>query len=458
MRCPRVLIAGTHSGCGKTTAVCAVLSLLKRRGVRVSALKCGPDYIDPMFHRAVLGVPSANLDSFFCSGELLRSTLAAHAGDVTVIEGVMGYYDGTGPEGTDNSTFTVSRAVSAPVILVVNGAGSSVSALAVLQGFCDFAPGSDIRGVIFNAVSAGTYERLRELTLRRFGGRVRPLGYIPKLPEECLLGSRRLGLVTPETLPETGEKLDRLCRLCAGTLDTDGILALAQTAPEVEAPRPHLPRLPSPVTLAVARDQAFSFLYEDTLRLFRELGAQTVFFSPLADQPVPEGAAGLLLPGGYPELFAETLEKNRRAADSVRDAVRAGMPVIAECGGFQYLGERLDGRRMCGVLPHESADTGRLVRFGYVTLTAGRAGVFGGAGITLPAHEFHYYDSTDCGCDLTAGKPGGRSWDCAVYTETMYAGYPHLYLAACPGAAWSFLQKCVEFKENRHADNGTGGH
>lgn len=449
MVCPRVLIAGTGSGCGKTTAVCALLRLFKERGLGVSALKCGPDYIDPMFHRAVLGVPSGNLDPFFCDGGLLRSTLAARAGgDLTLLEGAMGYFDGTGESGTDNSAYTVARATRSPVVLVVNGRGASTSILAVLEGFLNFVPDGGIRGVILNDVSPGTYENLKTLIRRRFGDKISPLGYIPRLPEECVLGFRHLGLVTPEELSDFHEKLERLGELCRGTLDVEGILALGRTAPELDFPPADVPKLPR-VTVALARDAAFSFLYDETLRLFEAMGAEVRFFSPLCDEPIPEGASGLYLPGGYPELYADTLEKNRRAAGSVREAVVSGMPTIAECGGFQYLGRALDGHRMCEVLPHESENTGHLVRFGYVTLTAKTPGLFGDAGITIPGHEFHYYDSTECGRGFTARKTNGKTWECGVYTDTLYAGYPHLYLPARVPAAVSFLQKCAEFKERQ---------
>ncbi|MBQ3816619.1 MAG: cobyrinic acid a,c-diamide synthase, partial [Clostridia bacterium] len=172
-------------------------------------------------------------------------------------------------------------------------------------------------------------------------------------------------------------------------------------------------------------------------------------FSPLADEPVPEAADGLLLPGGYPELHAERLEESGIFRESVKNAVLSGLPTIAECGGFQVLGEKLAGHRMCGVLPHESEDRGKLVRFGYCTLTAKSDGLLGKAGTTLPAHEFHYYDSTDCGSDFAAEKPNGKRWDCAVHTERLWAGYPHLYLPACPDAAESFYRSCLEHKEKQ---------
>ena len=441
---PRVLFAGTSSGCGKTTATTAVLTLLKRRGIGVTAAKCGPDYIDPMFHEAVLGVPSFNLDPFFCGGNLLRSLLAENGGSLCAAEGVMGYYDGTGPEG-ENSTFAAARETGCPVVLVVNGRGASLSLLAVLEGFLRFSPDSGIRGVLFTGVTAMTYAQLKKWTEARFGGEIAVVGYIPRLPEDCLLTSRHLGLVTPGEVADLAEKLDKTADLCAETVDLDALLALAESAPALEYDPPRIPRM-RPVRIAMAWDGAFCFYYRDTLRLLEKMGAEIVPFSPLADEAVPDDADGLLLGGGYPELHAQTLERNERARESVRRAVSSGMPTIAECGGFQYLGETLAGHRMCGVLPHESENTGRLVRFGYCTLTAASDGLLGPVGTTLPAHEFHYYDSTENGADFRAAKQSGRSWTCAVHTESLYAGYPHLFLPASLGAAEAFYQKCLAYQ------------
>ena len=447
--CPRVLIAGTASGCGKTTAVCAILTLLRRRGVGVTAAKCGPDYIDPMFHRSVLGVPSANLDPFFCEESLLRALLAAHAGEATVIEGVMGYYDGTGRDGTEYSTYSVAAATQTPVVLVVDARGAAASLLAVLEGFLRFRPDSRIVGVLFRGASPMTYAMLEKLLEARFGGAVRPLGYIPKLPEDCVLASRHLGLITAAEIAELREKLEKIADLCADTVDVDALLALARSAPPIAYDAPAVVRR-APVTIAAARDAAFCFYYDDTLALLERMGASICFFSPLADEPLPEEADGLLLGGGYPELYAETLEKNASARESVRRAVTRGLPTIAECGGFQYLGRSLCGRAMCGALPHESADAGRLVRFGYLTLTAQRAGLLGENGTVLRAHEFHYYDSTACGGDFTAEKPSGRRWTCAIHTDTLYAGYPHLFLPADSKAADAFYSACLKYKEKKH--------
>ena len=446
MKQPRILLAGTSSGSGKTTAVCAVLTLLKRRGMRVTAFKCGPDYIDPMFHESVLGAPSANLDPFFCDANRLRSILAENAGELCVVEGVMGYYDGTGADGTDNSTYTVARETGTPVILVINGRGAAASLLAAAEGFLRFVPDSGIAGVLFNNTSPAVCRTLAAQARERFGNRLRVVGCIPKLPEECVLASRHLGLVTAQEISELQELIGRIADLCEKTIDLDALLELAGSAPDLEFSPPPVPLLP-PVRLAVARDAAFCFYYRDTLRLLEKMGAELLPFSPLQDEPVPETADGLLLGGGYPELYAEILEKNETARESVRRAVCGGLPTIAECGGFQYLGQTLGGYRMCGVLPHESADTGSLVRFGYVTLTARVPGLLGDAGTTLHAHEFHYYDSTDSGTDFRAVKPGGRSWDCGVHRGSLYAGYPHLCLYADLRSAEAFYRKCLEYKE-----------
>lgn len=456
MNKPRVLIAGTSSGSGKTTAVCAVLELLKRRNLKVKACKCGPDYIDPMFHTAVLNVPSANLDPFFCEPSLLRKLLAGNSGDdLTVIEGVMGYYDGTGPDGTDNSSFTVADVTDTPAVLVVDAKGAAASLLALIEGFVNFKKDSRIRGVIFNRMSAGTYTLVKGLMKDRFGDSLLPAGYIPRLPDECVIPSRHLGLVTSAEIEDLKGKIGAAADACEKTLDVDALISIAAAAGELpydgeididsDVNSLGLTEKSGRVKIAVAKDAAFCFYYKDTLSLLEKYGAEIVTFSPLENEPVPEGAAGLLLGGGYPELYVDQLERNTVSRASVAQAVRSGMPTIAECGGFQYLGRTLDGRLMCGALTHSSFPAGRLVRFGYVTLTAKEDGLFGSAGTILRGHEFHYWDSSDNGDSFTAVKPGGRQWDCVVYGPSLYAGYPHLFLPSNPEAAASFYRKCLEY-------------
>ena len=444
---PRVIFAGTSSGSGKTAAVCAVLSLLKRRGVGVRSCKCGPDYIDPMFHRAVLGIGSSNLDPFFCDADLLRYLTADCPQDtLTVVEGVMGYYDGTGEDGTDNSTYTVASRTETPVILVVNARGAAVSLVAAVEGFLRYRPDSRIRGVLFSRMSAMNYKNVAGLMQKRFGDEVIPVGYIPELPEDCLIPSRHLGLITAGEIEDLSRRLEKTADLCETTVDLDAVLRIAAEAGEPPYAAPEIPRY-EPIRIAAARDDAFCFYYDDTIRLLEKMGAEIAYFSPLADEPVPPDADGLFLGGGYPELHAAELEANRTARESVARAVAQGMPTIAECGGFQYLGKELAGREMCGVLPHGSFGTGKLVRFGYVTLTAQEDGLLGPPGTVLKAHEFHYWDSTENGSAFRAVKPSGRGWECGVTTETLYAGYPHLYLLSCIPAASAFYKKCILYKE-----------
>ena len=449
MKLPRILVAGTSSGSGKTTAACALLSLIKRRGLTVKACKCGPDYIDPMFHKTVSGVPCTNLDPFFCNGNLLKYLLCCNTGEhFTVIEGVMGYYDGTGMGNTDNSTFTVADQTDTPVILVVDAKSSAISALAVIEGFLRFVPESHIKGVLFNRMSPMNYQNIKALMSDRFGNAVVPVGFIPELPEDCHIPSRHLGLVTAAEIKDLAGRLRKTADLCEETVELDAILAIADKAFDLEFSELAVKHFES-INLAVACDQAFCFYYDSTLKMFEKMGASLKFFSPLADEEVPPESDGLLIGGGYPELYSDRLEANMHSKESICKAVASGMPTIAECGGFQYLGKELDGHEMCGVLSHSSTKTEHLVRFGYITLEAQKKGVLGPVGTVLKAHEFHYWDSTDNGNAFKAKKPNGKEWECAVMTDTIYAGYPHLFLPADIPAAEEFYKKCLNYKESR---------
>ena len=406
-----------------------------------------------MFHESVLGIPSANLDSFFCDGNLLRCLLSENGGELAVIEGVMGYYDGSysnNSGGYSNySTYTVASETQTPVVLVIDGKGACASLIALLEGFVSFVPDSQIRGVIFNNLTASTYSILKKLVDERFSGRVEPLGYIPKLSDECILGSRHLGLVTAAEVSDLREKLDKIADLCAATLDIERLISIAENADALEFTPPEI-HSHAPIRLALARDKAFCFYYKDTLALLTKMGAEIVGFSPLANESVPD-ADGLYLGGGYPELYADRLQANTLTSESIYAAVKSGMPTIAECGGFQYLGQTLEGSKMCGVLPHDTNNTGKLVRFGYVDLISRVDSLFDPAGTRLRAHEFHYYDSSDNGDGFDAVKPSGKSWRAGVLTERLYAGYPHLWLYSNLGAAESFYRKCLEYRAEKQA-------
>ncbi len=446
---PRVLFAGVSSGCGKTTVTCAVLQALINRGLRLHAFKCGPDYIDPMFHERVIGARGSNLDLFFYAPDTVRYLLAKNAAeaDVSILEGVMGYYDGQGINSLEKSTYEIARETGSPAVLVVNGRGMAFSAMAVIRGFLSAVPESGIRGVILNNVSAPTYALLKEAILEQFGGAVKPLGHLPPMPD-CAFESRHLGLVTAGEIADVRAKLNRLAAQAEQSIDLDGLLALAGESEPVRYAPPVVRKFETPVRVAVAMDRAFCFYYRDNLELLREMGAELYPFSPLADAALPACDA-LYLGGGYPELHLDALSGNSAMRRAVRDALAGGMPCIAECGGFMYLTEAIEGRPMVGALPGTCKNQGKLVRFGYVTLTAKQDNLLCRAGEQISAHEFHYYDAEEPGGAFTARKRRGAPWDCAFATERLYAGYPHLPFYANPRFAENFYATAAAYRSER---------
>ncbi len=436
----RVLIAGTNSGCGKTTVTCALLSVLKRRGLDVRAFKCGPDYIDPMFHRKVIGVPSYNLDPFFCNKEQLRDSLSLRGGDIAVVEGVMGFYDGIGTEG-HASTYEIAKSTSTPVILIVNAKGMYTSAGAILRGFSEYKPENNICGVIFNGVSPMMYESLKKIAE---SAGVKPLGCLPS-DETISVGSRHLGLITAEEIEDIRIKIDRLGELAEKYFDIDGIISLAAGAERLEPSEKAAP-LEKHVRVAVAKDEAFCFMYEENIELLKQLGCEICFFSPIHDKKLPENISGLWLPGGYPELYLDKLSKNREMLSAVNSSISSGLPTVAECGGFLYLHKSLDGYPMAGAIEAEAFKTKKLQRFGYITLTAKKDNLFCRAGEKINAHSFHYYESSDNGNSFIAEKPfSDRNFCCVHASETLYAGFPHIYLPSNPSFAEAFVEKAEKF-------------
>ena len=447
-RIPRIVLAGTNSGCGKTTVSCAVMQAFVNRGLKVGAFKCGPDYIDPMFHSRIIGAKSSNLDPYFFDRNTMNFLLANGGSDcgINIIEGVMGFYDGLGMDAPRASTYDVSQMTESPVVLVVGARGASLSVLAVIHGFLTMVPDNRICGVILNQCTASTYKMLADAILRRFEGRVRPLGFLPAIPD-CALESRHLGLVTAAEVADLKEKLQLLAAQAEKSLDLDGILALAAEADELEFEPIALKKGSKPVRIAVARDRAFCFYYEDSLQALREMGAELVDFSPLSDTALPENIQGLYLGGGYPELYTAQLSENEAMRGAIRAALRQGLPCIAECGGFMYLTEAIGDAPMVGALPGKSYDTGKLVRFGYVRLRAERDNLLCRAGEEIPGHEFHHWDSEQPGSDFRAVKDSGRSWACVTADEKLYAGYPHFHFYANPRFAENFYAACEKESE-----------
>ena len=444
----RILIAGTGSGCGKTTVVCAILQALKNRGLDVASFKCGPDYIDPMFHSEIIGTPSTNLDLYFAGEELARGLFLKHSAELNVIEGVMGYYDGLSMQSTESSSWHVAQTLNAPAILIVNGRGMALSAAAVVKGFQTMRSPSGIAGVILNRVSPMTYPHLKAVIEQECS--VHVYGYMPT-NEACSLESRHLGLVTAQEVSDLREKMQTLATQAEKSIELDALIELMQTQPDMEAEIPAANKM-ADVRIAVARDKAFCFYYRDNLELLEELGATLIPFSPLEDKELPE-CDGLYLGGGYPELYTGQLSQNKTMRESVKNAVQDGLPTIAECGGFMYLTDRIADAEMTGVIHGDCTDMKKLVRFGYAEFSAAEESLLFEKGGSVRGHEFHHWDTTLPGEALTAKKPTGRGWKCAYTTETLYAGYPHLYLMSNPKLAERFIQKCYE-RKMRHETHG----
>lgn len=429
------LLAAPRSGSGKTTMTCALLMALKRRGCAPCAFKSGPDYIDPMFHRAVLGVESRNLDLFFSAPETVRTLYARGAAGhgAAVCEGAMGFYDGLGGVSDRASAWHLADTLGLPVLLVVEPKGQSLTLAAELKGLNSFRTPSHIAGILLNNCTARMHALLAPMLEKETGLPV--LGFLPKLPE-AVIGSRHLGLYTAAEVENLQQKLALLADAAEEHIDWLRLLALCEKEPPALPLQPETP--PARVRIAVAQDEAFCFTYAETLEAFRDAGAEVVFFSPLRDTALPENIGGLYLPGGYPELHARELSGNTSFLREIKQKIESGLPTAAECGGFLYLGQSLtdaEGQSwpMAGVLPGEAKDAGRLVRFGYAALSADSDSLLFRAGESFPIHEFHHWDSTANGTALAAKKPvGGAEWRCGFVNEHFYAGFPHLYWAGTP--------------------------
>lgn len=429
------LLAAPRSGSGKTTMTCALLMALKRRGCAPCAFKSGPDYIDPMFHRAVLGVESRSLDLFFSAPETVRALYAKGAAGhgAAVCEGAMGFYDGLGGVSDRASAWHLADTLGLPVLLVAEPKGQSLTLAAELKGLVNFRTPSHIAGILLNNCTARMHALLAPMLEKETGLPV--LGFLPKLPE-AVIGSRHLGLYTAAEVENLQQKLALLADAAEEHIDWPRLLALCEKEPPALPVQPETP--PARVRIAVAQDEAFCFTYAETLEAFRDAGAEVVFFSPLRDTALPENIGGLYLPGGYPELHARELSENTSLLREIKQKIESGLPTAAECGGFLYLGQSLtdaEGQSwpMAGVLPGEAKDAGRLVRFGYATLSADSDSLLFRAGESFPIHEFHHWDSTANGTALAAKKPvGGAEWRCGFVNEHFYAGFPHLYWAGTP--------------------------
>lgn len=453
---PGVMIAGTHSGSGKTTVTMALLAAFAGLGKSVQAFKAGPDFIDTGLHRMITGRPARNLDSWMCGEQYVRDCFARHSAtaDLSLVEGVMGLYDG------DYSSARLALLLDLPVILVIDAYGMAESAGAIAQGFLRLLPETkgqssarpQIAGVIFNRVATERHlSRLRQNL-----GDIPVYGYLPR-DVDFAIPHRHLGLTVAQENPLEPGSLEKLARVATTYIDLEGITALAGTAfgPGKRPARPAAQDR-SKVRIAYACDRAFCFYYEDNLELLAASGAELVPFSPLGDSALPERVDALYLGGGYPELYAGRLAENRTLKEEVHRLAAAGMPIYAECGGLIYLSRGihdLEGQfhLLAGVLPFTTRMRKRLVHLGYREITLREDCLLGPRGAKLRGHEFHYSEIVDDRETAAAAftTVNNRNEICnadGFRRGGVLASYIHIHFASCPSAAENFVKHIREWK------------
>jgi cobyrinic acid a,c-diamide synthase len=450
---PRLVIAGTGSGAGKTSVSCGVIRALGRRGLRVQAFKVGPDYIDSSYHALASGRPGRNLDAFLSGPELIAPLFrhGAHGADVAVVEGVMGLFDGASGRGELASTAHVAKLLRAPVVLVVDAGAMARSVAAIVHGYHTFDPELDVAAVILNRVGSDHHAQLLREALEPLG--VPVLGALRR-DRTVRAPERHLGLVpAAEREADARACLDALTAAVERHVDVEGLAALARSAPKLGGPR-WSPDPPGAGTsartdagtragggrIALARGRAFSFHYPENLELLAAAGAELLDFDPLSDERLPERTGALLLAGGFPELFCGELEENVALRRAVAAFAAAGRPILAECGGLLFLCRELDGRQMCGVLDARARMSERLT-LGYREATAAAATAWLAPGTRVRGHEFHY-------TQVHSAEPQsawmlnarGRAWPEGITARGVQASYLHVHWAAHPQIAWRFAE------------------
>ena len=445
---PRLVIAAPASGCGKTTVACGLMAALRARGLAVSGHKVGPDYIDPGYHALATGRAPRNLDPFLCGEELIAPLFrhGAAGAQVAVVEGVMGLFDGASREDDPDfgSTAHVARLLGAPVVLVVDAARAGRSVAALAAGFAGFDPRTPVAGVILNQVASDRHERLLRDALAGAG---LPVYGVIRRTEGIITPSRHLGLIpAAERAALAGQAIDRMGALIAASCDLDALLALAARATALPGPAwsppPATARITTAPTIAIAGGAAFTFGYTEQAELLEAAGARVARFDPLRDEDLPEGTAGLVLGGGFPERHASGLSANGRLRDRVAALAARGAPVAAECAGLLYLARTLDDRPMCGVLDVRATMTPKLT-LGYRQAVAVTDSVLARAGEVVRGHEFHRTAAVPAAGDQPAWQFGPGAVEGHV-AGSVVASYLHTHWAGHPAAAARFTAACAK--------------
>ena len=437
---PRLVIAGTHSGAGKTTVATGLLAALRKAGGRPAGAKVGPDFIDPGYHAAACGRPPRNLDPWLCGAESIVP-LAARAGKdaaVLIVEGVMGMFDGAS-DGTPSSTADVARMLSAPVVLVVDASAMSSSVAALVHGFTTFDTAVRVGGVILNKVGSDGHATLLREALEPLG--VPVLGALPR-DDRLTWRDRHLGLVpVVEQATEVARSIENLAAVVNEHVDLAAVVRLAESAATVAADPVALPDRGPGIRVAVAGGPAFSFVYTDTIDALEAAGAEVIPFDPLVDAALPEGIDGALIGGGFPEVHAAQLAANQGLLAAIRGHVESGLPMWAECGGLLLLAERLDGHAMAGVLPASGSLTKRLT-LGYREATTRADSPIGPEGTRFRGHEFHYSVLEPSGEGLELSSRWGSRFE-GWASPCLLATYVHHHPGGDPSAVGFFARACA---------------
>lgn len=436
----RILIAGTGSGCGKTTVTCVILGVLKNRGIDITAFKCGPDYIDPAFQKEVIGVNSYNLDSYMMTSNTIKCLLSEHSGEISVIDGIKGYYDGI-HFSEEASTCEMALITKTPTILVIDCNGIEASAAAVIYGYMKYSKNT-INGIIFNRLNPSLYEGMKEICRDL---KIKCYGYIPKIQAE-VMENKNLSFVTDIEIENIKQKVVQLTAQAEKTLDIDGIIELSKTAKDIKYDPIYIPYI-GKAKIAVSNDKAFCFHYRDNIEVLEKMGAEIIEFSPLKDEKLPEDIDGLFISGGYPEMYGSELTKNESMLASVREAVKSGIPTIAECGGFMYLHETMNDvkgvkYKMVGAIKGNCVRIKPPVNYGYIEFVSDTDNMLLKKGEVIKTYEFHRYKSTNPG-EAFMTKIDGKALYSILASDTLYAGFPHLHFYSNINMPERFMKACV---------------
>lgn len=435
----RILISAFGSGSGKTTFTMGLLRLLQKQGLKVSSYKCGPDYIDTMFHTKALNIPARNIDLFLSSENTVKNILS-DTEDIAVIEGVMGFYDGIAFT-SDASAYNISMVTDTPVIIIVDAKGKSATLKALISGMLNYKK-NNIKGIILNRVTKSSYPVYKNMIESELN--VQVLGYIPEM-SDCTLKSRHLGLITADEMADIENIIEKIACQLEISIDLDNLLKIAENTPDLEYDKQEI-NLIGKCRIGVAKDNAFCFYYADNLKVLEKMGAEIIYFSPLSDKELPDNLDGLIFYGGYPELYAEKLSANKSFILSLQKAYNNKIPLIAECGGFMYISQSIDNFEMASLIKGNCKMTTKLQNFGYVNVFANKDSMLLKKGENVPAHEFHYSIIDEEYNDCIMRKPkSSRSWQGVLLLDHVYAGYPHLYFLSNLKLAERFIIKAIHF-------------